>query len=54
MAGAAVMSHHGTTHVLSSGILPDCAGGTPTDFSASQRLQTIYDADSVTIWHVRG
>ena len=52
-AAAAVMSHYGATYVLSSGGLLDCAGRTPTDFSASPRFETVYAADGVEVWHLR-
>ncbi len=53
-AAAAVMARYGATYVLSSGGIPDCGGGTPTDFAASPRFETVYDADGVAIWRPRG
>ena len=52
---AALMAKYGATYVLSSGGLLECAGEAgPTDFSASDRFETVYDADGVTIWRLRG
>ena len=31
----------------------DCDDGEPTDFGASDRFETVYDADGVTIWRLR-
>ncbi len=51
---AAVMARYGATYALSPGGGTDCGGGTPTDFAASPRFETVYDADGVRIWRLRG
>ena len=48
------MAKYGATYVLSSGGLLECGEAGPTDFSASDRFETVYDADGVTIWRLRG
>jgi hypothetical protein len=53
-AAAAVMARYGATFALSSGGLLDCADGEPTDFSASPLFETVYDADGVQVWRLRG
>jgi len=51
---AEVMGRYGATYVLSSAGLLDCADGEPTDFSTSPRFETVYDAEGVKIWRLRG
>ena len=51
---AEVMGRYGATYVLSSGGRPDCADGQQTDFSTSPRFETVYDAEGVKIWRLRG
>ncbi len=53
-AAAAVMARYGATFALSSGGLPDCTDGKPTDFSASPRFETVYALEGVEIWRLRG
>ena len=53
-AAAGVMAQYGATYVLSSGGQPDCGGGPLTDFSGSPLFETVYDADGVQIWRLRG
>ena len=53
-AAAEVMGRYGATYVLSSGGLLDCADREPTDFSTSPRFETVYDAEGVEIWQLRG
>jgi hypothetical protein len=53
-AAAEVMARYGATVALSSGGLPDCVGGEPTDFTSSPRFETVYDADGVQVWRLRG
>jgi hypothetical protein len=53
-AAAEVMARYGATYALSSGGLPDCADGEPTDFSSSPLFETVYDVDGVQVWHLRG
>jgi hypothetical protein len=31
----------------------DCGEGGPTDFNASPLFETVYDADGVSVWHLR-
>ncbi|MFH1475303.1 MAG: hypothetical protein ABIG85_05530, partial [Chloroflexota bacterium] len=50
---AAVMARYGATFALSSGGVPDCAGGEPTDFGSSTLFETVYDADGVQVWRLR-
>ena len=45
------MARYGATYVLSSGGNP-CDDEPSTDFSASPRFVTVYDADGVTIWRL--
>ena len=47
------MAVYGATYVLSSGGVLDCGEGGPTDFSASPRFETVYDADGVSVWQLR-
>ncbi len=47
------MAAYDATYVLSSGGNP-CAGEPGTDFAASNRFETVYEADGVTIWRVAG
>jgi len=51
---AEVMGRYGATYVLSSAGLLDCADGEPTDFSTSPRFETVYEAEGVKIWRLRG
>jgi len=53
-AAAEVMARYGATFALSSGGLPECADGEPTDFTSSPRFETVYDADGVQVWRLRG
>ena len=53
-AAADVMGRYKATYVLSSGGQPDCADGEPTDFTTSPRFETVYDAEGVKIWRLRG
>ena len=46
---ARLMATYGATYVLSSGGIPDCPAS-PTDFGSSDRFETVYDEDGVTIW----
>jgi hypothetical protein len=52
-AAAQVMTRYGATYALSSGGLPDCDDGEPTDFSSSPLFETVYDADGVQVWRLR-
>jgi hypothetical protein len=52
-AAARVMARYGAAYVLSSGGQPDCAGE-PTDFGSSPLFETVYDADGVQVWRLRG
>jgi len=47
------MAVYGATYVLSSGGVLDCGEGGPTEFSGSPRFETVYDADGVSVWHLR-
>jgi hypothetical protein len=47
------MARYGATYVLSSGGALDCSGD-QTPFWSSPRFETVYDADGVSIWRVRG
>jgi hypothetical protein len=51
---ASVMARYGATYALSSGGLPDCDDGEPTDFMSSPLFETVYDVDGVQIWRLRG
>ena len=53
-AAAEVMARYGATYVLSSGGDPGCEGAEPTDFGSSPLFETVYDADGVRIWRLRG
>jgi hypothetical protein len=53
-AAAEVMARYDATYALSSGGVPDCADGEPTDFSASPLFETVYDVDGVQVWRLRG
>ena len=46
------MARYGATYVLSSGGDP-CSGEPSTDFGASDRFETLYDRDGVTVWRLR-
>ena len=46
---ARLMATYGATYVLSSGGIPDCPAS-PTDFGSSDRFETVYDQDGVTVW----
>ncbi len=46
------MAAYGATYVLSSGGIP-CGGDVGTDFGTSDRFETVYDVDGVTIWALR-
>jgi hypothetical protein len=48
------MARYGAAYALSSGGLPDCADGEPTDFSSSPLFETVYDVDGVQVWRLRG
>ena len=48
-AAAAVMDTYGATYVLSSGGVLDCAEE-PTDFDGSDRFETVYADDGVSVW----
>jgi hypothetical protein len=50
---AELMAPYRATYVLSSGGDP-CDGADGTDFSASDRFETVYDEDGVTIWRLAG
>jgi len=54
VAAADVMHRYGATFALSSGGLPDCDDGEPTDFASSPLFETVYDADGVQVWRLRG
>ena len=45
------MATYGATYVLSSGGDP-CAGGPHSDFASSDRFETVYEVDGVTIWRL--
>ncbi len=45
------MATYGATYVLSTGGDP-CAGEPHTDFASSDRFETVYDIDGVTIWRL--
>jgi hypothetical protein len=53
-AAAEVMAQYGATYVLSSGGALECDGGEPTDFLTSPLFETVYDADGVQVWRLRG
>jgi hypothetical protein len=53
-AAAEVMARYDATFALSSGGLPDCADGEPTDFTSSPLFETVYDVDGVQVWRLRG
>ncbi len=48
------MAVYGATYVLSSGGILDCADGQPTDFGSSDRFETVYSVDGVSVWRLRG
>jgi hypothetical protein len=48
------MARYGATYVLSSGGIPCEPGVDGTDFSSSARFETVYDADGVSVWRLRG
>jgi len=48
------MARYDATFALSSGGLPDCADGEPTDFTSSPLFETVYDVDGVQVWRLRG
>ena len=45
------MAKYGATYVLSSGGAP-CDDAAATDFASSDRFETVYDKDGVTIWRL--
>jgi hypothetical protein len=47
------MAIYGATYVLSTGGVLECDDGQATDFSASPRFETLYDADGVSVWRLR-
>ena len=47
------MAKYGATYVLSSGGAP-CDDAPATDFASSDRFETVYDKDGVTIWRLAG
>ncbi len=47
------MAVYGATYVLSSGGNP-CDSQPGTDFASSDKFQTVYDEDGVTIWRLAG
>ena len=47
------MAVYGATYVLSSGGVP-CEGRAGTDFTSSDRFETVYDHDGVEIWRLTG
>jgi len=51
---ADVMRRYGATYVLSPGADPGCEDAEPTDFSSSPLFETVYDADGVQVWRLRG
>jgi hypothetical protein len=53
-AAVEVMARYGATYVLSPGTDPGCDDGEPTDFASSPLFETVYDADGVAIWRLRG
>ena len=52
-AAAERMAKYGATYVLSSGGAP-CDDAPATDFASSDRFETVYDKDGVTIWRLAG
>ena len=54
-AGAAAErdGKYGATYVLSSGGVLECDDGEPTDFASSDRFETVYDEDGVSVWRLR-
>ncbi len=48
---ARLMGTYDATYVLSSGTVLTCAGD-GTDFGSSERFETVYDVDGVTIWRL--
>ena len=46
------MAKYGATYVLSSGA--PCDDAPATDFASSDRFETVYDKDGVTIWRLAG
>ena len=53
-AAVEVMNRYGATYVLSPGGDPGCEDAEPTDFSGSPLFETVYDADGVQVWRLRG
>jgi hypothetical protein len=53
-AAAEVMARYGATYVLSPGGALGCDDSEPTDFTASPLFETVYDADGVQVWRLRG
>jgi hypothetical protein len=48
------MAIHSATYVVSPGGSPGCEDDVLTDFDASERFETVYAADGVTIWRLVG
>ncbi len=53
-AAAEVMARYSATFVLSPGGDPGCEGAEPTDFGSSPLFETVYDADGILVWRLRG
>jgi hypothetical protein len=50
---AELMVKYGATYVLSSGGVLECDDFEPTDFASSDRFETVYDEDGVSVWRLR-
>jgi hypothetical protein len=46
------MAQYDARYVLSSGGVLECDDGEPTDFFSSDRFETVYDDEGVTIWRL--
>jgi hypothetical protein len=52
-AAAAVMARYGATYVITPKYHTWCESGAGTDFSSSERFETVFDVDEVQIWRLR-
>jgi uncharacterized membrane protein len=50
---AELMDVYGATYVLSRAGILDCDTEQPTDFAASDRFETVYAVDGVSVWRLR-
>ena len=51
---AELMATYGATYVLSSGGILDCAADRRPTSASSDRFETVYDVDGVTVWRLKG